>query len=91
MALMYSDHMGGSDWGLMVLWMILLIMLAVGVIWAITSFAHRGQPAGVGGVRRSGREILDERLARGEIDPDEYDRLRDKLDRPTPPQNPTPG
>jgi putative membrane protein len=87
---MYSDHMSGSDWGLMVLWTMLFIVLVVGVIWAVTSFARRDQPAAGDGSRRSGREILDERLARGEIDPDEYDRLRERLDRPTPPQNPTP-
>jgi putative membrane protein len=90
MASMYGDHMGGSEWGLMALWTILLIVLVVGVIWAVASFARRDQPAAVGGSHRSGREILDERLARGEIDPDEYDRLRERLDRPTTPQNPTP-
>ena len=87
---MYGDHMSGSDWGLMVLWTLLFIMLVVGVVWAIASFMRRDEPVAGGGSARSGREILDERLARGEIDPDEYDRLRDKLDRPTPPQNPTP-
>ena len=87
---MYGDHMSGSDWGLMVLWAILLIMLVVGVVWAVTSFMRRDQPAAVGGAPRSGREILDERLALGEIDPDEYDRLRERLDRPPTPENPTP-
>ena len=82
--------MNGSDWGMMVLWMTLLIVLAVGMIWAVASFVRRDHPAPGGGSRRSGREILDERLARSEIDPDEYDRLREKLDRPTTPQNPTP-
>lgn len=46
-------------------------------------------PAG-GGSRRSAREILDERLARGEIDSGEYDRLREKLEQAGTPQNPTP-
>jgi putative membrane protein len=87
---MYSDHMSGSDWGLMVLWTILFIMLVVAVIWAIASFARRDQSTTGGGSGGSGREILDERLARGELDPDEYDRLRERLERPTPPQNPTP-
>jgi putative membrane protein len=87
---MYSDHMSGSDWGLMVLWTILFIVFVVGVIWAVVSFARRDQPRTGGGSGRSGREILDERLALGEIDPDEYDRLRERLDRPTPPQSPTP-
>ena len=82
--------MSGSDWGLMVLWTILVLVLVVGVIWAVASFVRRDQSAAGGGSGRSGREILDERLARGEIDPDEYDRLREKLDRPPTPQNPTP-
>jgi len=82
--------MGGSEWGMMVFWTILLIVLVVGVVWAVASFARREQPAAVDGSRRSGRAILDERLARGETVPDEYDRLRERLDRPAPPQNPTP-
>jgi uncharacterized membrane protein len=65
-------------------------MFVVGVIWGVTSFMRRDQPAGIGGAPRSGREILDQRLALGEIDPDEYDRLREKLDRPSTPQNPAP-
>jgi putative membrane protein len=87
---MYGDHMSGSDWGLMVLWAVLLIVLVVGVIWAVASFARRDQASVTGGSRASGREILDERLALGEIDPDEYDRLREKIDRPTPLQSPKP-
>ena len=86
---MYGDHMSGSDWGLMVLWTILFIVVVVGVVWAVAGFARRDRTA-VGGSRPSGREILDERLARGEIDPDEYDRLRERIDRPPTPQNPTP-
>jgi uncharacterized membrane protein len=65
-------------------------MLVVGVIWAVAAFTRRDQPTTGGGSRRSGREILDERLALGEIDLDEYDRLRAKLERPTPPQSPKP-
>ena len=86
---MYGDHMTGWGWGMMVFWTLLWIVLAGGVIWAVASFVRGGQPP-AGGSRRSAREILDERLARGEIDPDEYDRLREKLDRPATPQNPTP-
>ena len=87
---MYSDHMSGSDWGLMVFWIILASVFVVAVVWAITSVARREPRTGVDGSPRSGREILDERLARGEIDPDEYDRLRARLERPTTPEKPTP-
>jgi putative membrane protein len=86
-AAVYGDHMSGSDWVFSVLWMVLALLLVAGVVWAITGFGRREQP--VGGSSRSGREILDERLARGEIDTDEYDRLRGRLDSPTAPQNPT--
>ena len=95
MASMYGDHMSGSDWVFSLLWMVLALLLVVGVVWAITGFGRREQPTRQeqptdGGSSRSGREILDERLARGEIDPDEYDRLRERLERPTTPQKPTP-
>lgn len=83
----YGDHMSGSDWGLMVLWTVLAIVVVVAVIWAVLGLARREPPRERG---RSGREILDERLARGEIGPDEYDRLRERLDRPTTPGNATP-
>ena len=81
--------MGGSDWALMVFWTFVVIGLVVGVIWAIAGFGRRDQPSLAAGSRRSGREILDERLARGEIEPEEYDRLRERLDRPAPPQSHT--
>ena len=87
---MYVDHMDGSGWGLMVLWTFLLVALVVGVIWAIVGSGRRDQPPLSGGSPRSAREILDERLARGEVDPGEYDRLRERLDRSAPPRSPTP-
>jgi uncharacterized membrane protein len=87
----YGDHMSASDWGFMVLWTILFLALVVGAIWAIVSIGRRDQSATASGAPRSGREILDERLARGEIDVAEYDRLRGRLDGPTSaPQSPTP-
>jgi putative membrane protein len=85
----YGDHMSGSDWGLMVLWTVLAIAVVVAVIWAVLGLARREPPRERARSDRSGREILDERLARGEIGPDEYDRLREWLDRPTTPGNAT--
>ncbi len=86
---MYGDHMSGSDWGFMVLWTVLAILFVVAVVWAVVSIARREPPSGDSRSPRSGREILDERLASGEIDPDEYDRLRERLERPTRPKEPT--
>jgi hypothetical protein len=38
----------------------------------------------------SAREILDQRLARGEIAPEQYDQLREKLDATSAPSDPRP-
>ena len=79
---------GGGGWawwqaGLM--WIVMIAFWAL-LIWAIyaliTNVTRRpGQP-GSGGQPQPGdaRRILDERLARGEIDPDEYRRLREVLE-----------
>ncbi len=72
---MYYDHMdgGGGGWVAMLIIVLLMIALAAGVIWAFVKHARPyvgatpDRPA-----YPSAAEILDERLARGEIDPDEY-------------------
>jgi putative membrane protein len=77
---------GGWAWwqaGLMWLAMIAFWALLIWVIYAlVTGIIRRpGQPE-PGGQRQPGdaRRILDERLARGEIDAEEYRRLRDVLE-----------
>jgi putative membrane protein len=69
----YHD-MGAGDWILMsVFW----IALLVAVVWALTSvLPGRGQPTEP---RERPEEILDRRLATGEIDAETYDKLRAKL------------
>ncbi len=67
--------MGNGGWGLMIVaWVVLLAV----IVWAVVRIAP-----GVGVSRSSPDErpldILDRRLARGEIDADGYDRLRAKL------------
>jgi putative membrane protein len=77
---------GGWAWwqaGLMWLAMIAFWVLLIWVTYAlITGITRRPGPAEPGGQRQPGvaRRILDERLARGEIDSGEYQRLRDVLD-----------
>lgn len=67
--------MWGAGWGW--IWMLISwgVVIAL-VVWAVHRFSDGGQRQ-----HSSGRQILDERLARGEIDVDEYRRLRDELDR----------
>jgi putative membrane protein len=60
--------------GLMWLAMIAFLALLIWVVYAlVTGITRRPDQAGPGDARR----ILDERLARGEIGADDYQRLRD--------------
>jgi putative membrane protein len=72
----WGDHMMGG-WGWMwvagLLWMLLLVALVVGLVWAL---ARGGGSARQEPTSRA-REILHERYARGEISTEEY---RERLD-----------
>jgi putative membrane protein len=78
-------HGGGWAWwqaGLM--WLAVMAFLAL-LIWAVyalvTGTTRRGgEPERGEQQPGSARRILDERLARGEIDAEEYQRLREMLD-----------
>lgn len=70
------DGMGVAGWLLMALFWGGLI---AAIVWALASlFPSRGSADPVGGAERPD-EILDRRLARGEIDTKTYDELRTKL------------
>lgn len=60
-------------YGLMLLFLSLLIVVLVQLIFYLRR-ANRG-----GYDRRTARHVLDERYARGEIDRDEYERMRRDL------------
>lgn len=91
----YDGHDAGWAW-----WQAGLMWLAVIVFWALLIWAVYALVTGV--IRRSreqergeqqpggARRILDERLARGEIDPEEYRRLREILDNPPGRSGPSP-
>jgi putative membrane protein len=73
---MYYDHMDGGNgggWVVMLVVMILLIALAAVAVWF---FVTNARPHTAGAPTQSSRpsatDLLDERLARGEISPDEY-------------------
>jgi len=87
MVVMMFWYGGGWAWwqaGLM--WLAMIAFWAL-VIWAVyalvTGIARKpGQPDSGGQQPGDAQRILDERLARGEIDAEEYRRLRDMLDHP---------
>jgi putative membrane protein len=78
----------GSSWawwqaGLMWLVMIAFWALIIWAVYALVTGATRrpGEPGpGAQGQPGDAHSILDQRLARGEIDAEEYQRLRDLLD-----------
>lgn len=73
----WDNGMGAGGWVLMVFAWVALIAL---IVWAISrlfpsrSAGDSGEPG-----TATADEILDRRLARGEISTDEYARLRDAL------------
>lgn len=72
----WSGGMGAAGWVLMsVFWVVLI----AAIVWAMTAlFGRNDRPSGVTIAERP-EEILDRRLASGEIDHDSYDALRAKL------------
>jgi putative membrane protein len=70
----WYHNMGAGGWALMaIFWIVLLVV----VVWALTSLlGGKGQPSEP---RERPQEILDRRLAAGEIDAQTYDELRTKL------------
>jgi putative membrane protein len=83
--LVYGDHMDGTDWVTMGLWMVLLLVIVLVVVWAITRSPRPTDTGQATGLRPSALDLLDERLASGEIDVEEYQRRRAALDQPPPP------
>ena len=66
---MWQWHgMGVWGWAMMLAFWVLVVIL---ILWAVRSTARPGPTEDKGALR-----ILDERLAKGEIDPDEYEERR---------------
>jgi putative membrane protein len=66
--------MGFGFLGMLLFWGLLLALVVGGVIW----LARQSRLSG-GAPGRTARQMLDERLARGEITPEEYEAVRAKL------------
>jgi uncharacterized membrane protein len=77
----WGSHMTTWDWGFSIFGTLILVALIVVAILSFVS-APSGSDTAAGA---SAREILDRRLASGEITAEQYDQLRAKLDASTPP------
>lgn len=80
---MYWDHMTGWGWGMMVLWSVIWIALLGLAAWAIAARARATTPISPRQTEQtdSARRVLDGRLARGDIDVEEYERRRTAMER----------
>ena len=62
---------------MMLFGLLVLVGIVALLIWAVLHFTGAGRLGGRGGPQA--RQILDQRYARGEIDHDEYQRIRREL------------
>jgi putative membrane protein len=77
---MMNGFNSGMDAGWWVLMSVFWVALIALIVWAaVQLFPNRGGSAPERKEPEGPEEILDRRLARGEIDPETYDALRAKL------------
>ena len=80
---MYWDHMTGWGWAMMILWSLIWIALLGVLISAVMNWTRGtsapSQPPG-GQTPLNARELLDQRLASGEITIEEYQARKAALD-----------
>jgi putative membrane protein len=83
---MYSDHMNNWGWTMMIVWALLWIGLLGLIAWIAVQWARDGPRDSVSEQRspKAARELLEERLASGEIDIEEYQRRRAAIEDHTP-------
>jgi putative membrane protein len=74
--------MNGWGWAMMIFWSLIWIGLLGILAYAVINWARGGSdyPDRGAGSDKAARDVLDERLARGEIDTDEYQRRRAALE-----------
>jgi putative membrane protein len=82
----WSNHMSAGGWILSVLWTVIIIALVVaGVVWLVSTASNReSRPLASQARGASAREILDRRLANGELTVEQYQQLRETIRDPAP-------
>jgi putative membrane protein len=75
----WGDHMGTGEWIFSILGTLIIIGLIVAlIVWAVSPRGGRGSSASATG--ESPREILDRRLANGELTAEQYQQLHETLE-----------
>ena len=74
----WGDHMGTGGWIFSIIATLIILAIIVGlIVWVVSPSSRSGSAATAG---ESGHEILDRRLASGEINIEQYRQLRQELD-----------
>jgi uncharacterized membrane protein len=74
----WNSHMSTGGWIFSILMMVVVLALLVAaVVWIARDLGSRGYG---GSTAPSTRDVLDVRLANGEIEPEQYERLRSILE-----------
>jgi len=78
----YGEGMtSGGVWMMTIFGLLFLVFVGTTIVWAIRAAGSDATHTGVDPTRGSPRDVLDLRLARGEISPDEYGTTRTLLGR----------
>ena len=82
----WNGHMSAAGWILSVLWtLIMLVLVVAGILWLVSALGNReNRPAASQASDASSREILDRRLASGELTVEQYKQLRETIGDPPP-------
>lgn len=73
----YHDGYFATGWWVMVAFMILVwVVIIVGIIWLVSYLARRPGPGAGTMTKESAMDILNKRYASGEINKDEYERMK---------------
>ncbi|MCY7302222.1 MAG: hypothetical protein LH654_04140 [Thermoleophilia bacterium] len=77
---MMDGSYGGMDGDWWIVMIVIWVVLIAAIVWAgVRLFARPGPPGHSAVADEQPRQILERRLANGEIDAETYDALREKL------------
>jgi uncharacterized membrane protein len=76
----WNGHMTTGGWVISILWTVIIFALIAGAIaWLVSELSGRNASTADPSSEGSGREILDRRLAKGELTTEQYKELRETI------------
>ncbi|MHB1001120.1 MAG: SHOCT domain-containing protein [Armatimonadota bacterium] len=73
---MYGDHMFGGGWLMMIIITIFWLLILAGIVILVIWLVNRNKTPGAG---ENALDILNKRYARGEINREEYERMKQDI------------